>query len=207
MARSCRRRREREAEESESVAYNRGDYRDKWRIERLAAAVRQQLKIDQLEPLSPFRLADAVPAHVFYPEDFGDPQLARRLRAINWDGFAFCCDGDPTLMILLNPARSERRQAATLMEELAHHLLRHTPSPIRHNASIGFLERSYDRAQEDEAYDLGAAILLPKERIQQDVAAKLTALEIAEIHGCSEELVVYRIKRMRLWQRYEGYAA
>ena len=33
------------------------------------------------------------------------------------------------------------------------------------------------------------------------------AREIDEIHGCSEELVVYRIKRMRLWQRYENYAA
>jgi hypothetical protein len=25
--------------------------------------------------------------------------------------------------------------------------------------------------------------------------------------SCSEELVIYRIKRMRLWQRYEKYAA
>jgi Zn-dependent peptidase ImmA (M78 family) len=189
------------------VAYNRGDYRDKWRIERLAAAIRARLEVDQLEPLNPWRLADALPAHVFYPEDFGDAVRAKRLRRISWDGFAFCCDGDPTLMILLNPARSEKRQAATLMEELSHHLLRHKPCSIAVNPNTGFLERSYDRAQEDEAYDLGAAILLPKERIQQDVAAKLTADEIADVHGCSEELVVYRIKRMRLWQRYEKYAA
>jgi Zn-dependent peptidase ImmA (M78 family) len=189
------------------VPYNRGDYRDKWRIERLAAVVRGKLKVDQLELLSPWRLADALPAHIFYPEDFGDADLADRLRRIKWDGFAFCCDGDPTLMILLNPARSEKRQAATLMEELSHHLLRHTPCSIALNAKTGFLERSYDRSQEDEAYDLGAAILLPKERIQQDVAGKLTADEIAAMHSCSEELVVYRIKRMRLWQRYEKYAA
>jgi Zn-dependent peptidase ImmA (M78 family) len=189
------------------VAYNRGDYRDKWRIERLATAVRRRLKVDQLEPLSPFDLAEAVPGHVFYPEDFGDADLAGRLRGINWDGFAFCCEGESMLMILLNAARSEKRQAATLMEELSHHLLRHTPCSIRVNPKTGFLERSYDRAQEHEAYDLGSAILLPKERIQHDVAAKLTALEIAEVHGCSEDLVVYRIKRMRLWQRYEKYAA
>jgi Zn-dependent peptidase ImmA (M78 family) len=189
------------------VPYSRGDYRDKWRIERLATAVRRRLGYDQLEPLSPFLLADAIPAHVFYPDDFADAAIAKRLQTINWDGFAFCCDGDPTLMILLNPARSDKRQAATLMEELSHHLLRHTPCSIRVNPNTGFLERSYDRAQEDEAYDLGAAILLPKERIQQDIAAKLSAVEIANIHGCSEELVVYRIKRMRLWQRYENYAA
>jgi len=103
-------------------------------------------------------LADAIPAHVFYPEDFEDDTLARRLR---WDGFAFSCDGDPTLLILLNPARPETRQTATLMEELSHHLLRHKPCSIALNPSTGFLERSYDPSQEAEAYDLGAAILLP----------------------------------------------
>jgi hypothetical protein len=52
-----------------------------------------------------------------------------------------------------------------------------------------------------------SAILLPKERIQRDVGEKCTARKIAVAHGCSEELVAYRIKRMRLWQRYERYAA
>ena len=56
----------------ESMAYNRGDYRDKWRIERLAAAVRRKLGLDHIEPLSPWLLADAIPAHIFYPEDFVD---------------------------------------------------------------------------------------------------------------------------------------
>jgi Zn-dependent peptidase ImmA (M78 family) len=189
------------------VAYNRGDYRHKWRLERLAGAVRAKLNVDQLDPLSPWRLADALPAHVFYPEDFGNAELAQRLRQIKWDGFAFCFGGDPTLMILLNSACSRKRQAATLMEELAHHLLGHRPCSIRRNAETGFLERSYERAQEEEAYDLGAAILLRKERIQHDVAAQRTADDVADIHGCSEELVVYRIKRMRLWHRYEKYAA
>jgi Zn-dependent peptidase ImmA (M78 family) len=189
------------------VPYNRGDYRDKWRIERLAATVRTKLKVDQLELLSPWQLAEAIPAHVFYPEDFENDGLARTLRLIKWDGFAFCCDGDRTLMILLNPARSEKRQMATLMEELSHHLLRHKPCSIAVNPHTGFLERSYDQAQEAEAYDLGAAILLPKERIQRDVGERRTAKEIAAAHGCSDELVIYRIKRMRLWQRYERYAA
>lgn len=189
------------------MAYRRGDYRDKWRIERLAAAIRGRLGFDQLEPLSPWRLADAIPAHVFYPEDFDNDGHARRMRRVKWDGLAFYCPDDPTLMILLNPAMPETRQTATLMEELSHHLLRHKPSSIAVNPKTGFLERSYDRSQEDEAYDLGAALLLPKERIQKDVAAKRTADEIASEHLCSDDIVIYRIKRMRLWQRYERYAA
>ena len=189
------------------MAYKRGDYRDKWRIERLATAVRGKLKFDQIEPLSPWRVAEAIPAHIFHPEDFGDHRLARRLRRVNWDAFAFCCDGDSTLLIILNPRRSKARQMATLMEEFSHHLLGHKPCAIARNGETGFLERSYDASQEAEAYDLGAAILLPKERIQRDVADQRSAAEIAAAHGCSNELVVYRIKRMRLWQRYERYAA
>lgn len=188
------------------MADSRGDYRDKWRVERRAAAIRRKLGLDQLAPLDPLRLADVLPAHVFYPEEFGDSPLARRLREIKWDGLAFCV-ADGTLMIVLNAAWPRTRQTATLMEELAHHLLGHKPCLIATNPTTGFLERSYDRAQEREAYDLGAALLLPKERIQRDVAAKCSAAEIAAAHSCSEDLVVYRIKRMRLWQRYEGYAA
>jgi hypothetical protein len=71
------------------MAYDRGDYRDKWRIERLATAVRRKLGFDQIQPLSPWLLADAIPAHIFYPEDFDDDGLARRMRRVRWDGFAF----------------------------------------------------------------------------------------------------------------------
>jgi len=189
------------------MPYNRGDYRDKWRIERLATAIRGKLKFDQLTPLSPWRLADAIPAHVFYPDDFDNDGLARRMRGVKWDALAFCCPGERTLMIVLNPAKAETRQTATLMEEFSHHLLGHKPCKIAINPKTGLLERSYDKAQEHEAYDLGAAILLPKERIQRDVAAHRSAEEIAAVHACSDDIVVYRIKRMRLWQRYERYAA
>lgn len=189
------------------MAYSRGDYRDKWRIERVAAAIRGDLGLDQLAPLSPWRLADAIPAHIFYPDDFDDDGLARRLRAVSWDGLAFSCPDDHTLMVVLNSARPQTRQTATLMEELSHHLLRHQPSSIAVSPQTGLLERSYNRSQEEEAYDLGAALLLPKARIQHDVAAKRTAEQIAADHACSKDIVVYRIKRMRLWQRYVRYAA
>jgi Zn-dependent peptidase ImmA (M78 family) len=189
------------------MPYNRGDYRDKWRIERLATAIRGKLGLDQLTTLSPWRLADAIPAHIFYPEDFDNEGLAGRMRGADWDALAFCCLGERTLMVVLNPARPETRQTATLMEEFSHHLLKHKPCTIAINPATGFLERSYDKAQEDEAYDLGAALLLPKELIQHEVAAERTAREIAAVHGCSVDIVIYRIKRMRLWQRYARYAA
>jgi len=189
------------------VAYDRSNYRDKWRVERLATYVRLQLGLDQFEPLDLQVLADELPAHVFFPEDFGDARLARRLRAVQWDGFAFCAPGDETLIVLLNPSRPVTRRTATQMEEFSHHLLGHQPSKVAPDPATGLTKRSFTQWQEHEAYDLGSAILLPKERIQRDVAERYHASEIAEVHGCSEELVTYRIKRMRLWNRYTGYAA
>lgn len=182
--------------------YRRSDFRDKWRIERHAEAIRTNLGLDQLAPIDPGLLCEAVPAHVFYPEDFDDVVLVERLASVRWDGFSFCYPGDATLIVVMNPARARARQTATLlMEELAHHLLGHRPSAIWRDTHTGLLRRDYNGSQEAEAYDLGAAILLPKERIQRDVRQRAHAAEVARIHGCSEDLVTYRIKRMRLCRR------
>jgi hypothetical protein len=70
------------------------------------------------------------------------------------------------------------------------------------------VRRTFDRDQENEAYDLGAAMLLPNERIQQDIKElELMLGEIADAHACSEQLVAYRVGRMRLWNRYSTYAS
>jgi Zn-dependent peptidase ImmA (M78 family) len=188
-------------------SYDRGNYRDKWRIERLAGLIRTRLGLDQLEVLRPELLCEAVPAHVFVPADFRVPELERRLERVSWDAFSFSYPEDPTLLIVLNPARPRLRQTATLMEELSHSLLRHRPSAIWTDRHTGLPRREYNGAQEAEAFDLGAALLLPKERIQSDVASQTVARDIAAAHGCSVQLVEYRIKRLRLWGRYARYAA
>ena len=189
------------------MTYDRGDYRHKWRLERHAAAVRASIGLDQLTPLVIDDLCEAVPAHVMFPDDFGDPVLAARTKRSSWDAFSFTYPDDPTLFVIMNPVRPGPRQAATLMEELSHHLLQHKPSAIWTDRQTGIPRRDYNRAQDKEAYDLGAAILLPKERIQHDVGALRAAPDIARDHGCSVDYVEYRIKRLRLWNRYSGYAA
>jgi Zn-dependent peptidase ImmA (M78 family) len=189
------------------MAYDRGDYRHKWRIERHAANIRASLGLDQLATLPIDDLCDAVPAHVLTPDDLGDPGLAARVRRPSWDAFSFSYPDDRTLIIVMNPMRPRARQTATLMEELSHHLLGHRPSAIWADPQTGIPRRDYDRAQEHEAYDLGAALLLPKERIQADIGGLRFAPDIARDHGCSVEYVEYRIKRLRLWNRYSTYAA
>src|SRR5207245_6173637 len=109
------------------------------------------------------------------------------------------------LMLLLNPARSERRQCATLLEELSHHLLRHIPSRIYRDPTTGLMRRDFDTSQESEAFDFGSVLLLPKELIQHHVKVVMgTAADLADSCGCSVELVELRIKRCRLWNRYQA---
>jgi Zn-dependent peptidase ImmA (M78 family) len=184
------------------MAYVRGDYRSKWRIESHAAKVRASLGLDQIEVLDPNLLCDVIPAHVFEPADFGDAELDSRVQLADWDGFSFSFPEERSLMVVLNPNRPIARRTATLMEELAHHLLGHAPSAIWRDKATGVLRRDFDKSQEDEAYDLGAALLLPKERIQLDVSRRTPARQIAMEHSCSVPLVEYRIKRLRLWKRY-----
>jgi Zn-dependent peptidase ImmA (M78 family) len=188
------------------MRYERGNYRDKWRIERRAAAVRTDLGLDQIDVLDPRRLAAHVGAEVLHLSDVIDGAALRRARAIGFDGMASPHPHSGTPIIILNCGRPRRRRTATLMEELAHLVLGHRPSRLQRDPALGVLHRSYDSAQEAEAYDLGGALLLPKERIQQDVGAHVHAQEIADAHGCSEQLVMYRINRMRLARRYAAYA-
>jgi Zn-dependent peptidase ImmA (M78 family) len=177
-------------------------YQDKWRLEQYAGAIRERLRLTQFDILDPWKLADAIPAHVFYLEDVVSPELALKAYQANWDGFAFQFPRESILMVILNSAKPVTRQSATLMEELSHGLLGHVPSRLQEDPHTGLLRRDYNKVQEREAYGLGATILLPKELVEREVKRGLCAGEIALERGCSAALVEYRIKRCHLWRRY-----
>jgi Zn-dependent peptidase ImmA (M78 family) len=178
---------------------------DPFRLDREAAAIRWRLGLGPLDALDPLKLAAAVPARIHRPEDFGDDVLARRLRAVPWDGLSFTLPRIG-LVVLLNPARPATRRTATLMEELAHALLEHRPTRIGPDPATGVLRRSFDAEQEREAFELGAALLLPRELLAAELRARRPAAATARRLGCSQSLVLFRIRRLGLSRRYDSYS-
>lgn len=100
-------------------------------------------------------------------------------------------DGD--LVCILNPFQSHRRNKITLMEEIVHIYLDHMPSGVA-CAVPGVEVREYHKDQEEEAYGVGAAALLPWQAFFKALNVGQTIEELAELHNVAPELVEYRIK-------------
>src|SRR5581483_7290297 len=66
------------------------------------------------------------------------------------------------------------------------------------------LARDYNEADEEAAYAVGAAALVPFTTVRRFVLAGRTASQIARQFNVIRQLVVYRIKISRLWPEYKS---
>lgn len=99
--------------------------------------------------------------------------------------------------------RRPRRNKITLMEEIAHVHLRHNPSQLVIQPD-GVVIRDFDRAQEEDAYGVGAAALLPWGGFFRAINLGRTADEVAEEYDVTAELVEYRIKIAGAFHLYKA---
>jgi IrrE N-terminal-like domain len=67
------------------------------------------------------------------------------------------------------------------------------------------MSRDYRKADEDEAYGVGAAGLVPYKSLKKFVTRKTTSSRIAQHFHVSRELVEYRMKVTKLWSDYKRY--
>jgi hypothetical protein len=79
------------------------------------------------------------------------------------------------------------------MEEISHIFLRHSPSGMRHLGG-GLSLRDYNLAQEQEAYGVGAAALVPWASLFRDLNSGVSIGAIALKHEVSQQLIDYRVK-------------
>jgi hypothetical protein len=68
----------------------------------------------------------------------------------------------------------------------------------------GIEVRDYDKSQEEEAYGIGAAALLPWQSFFKSLNAGRTVDELAETHEVTPDLISYRIKITGAYRLYQA---
>ena len=93
--------------------------------------------------------------------------------------------------IVLNPNHPRTRKCATLMEELSHVHLGHTPTQLI-LIDGGPAIRTFKKSYETEAYWVGSAALLPRPVLEFARAKQTVKADLAEQYGVSRALVTFR---------------
>lgn len=177
--------------------------------ERIALKIREFAATPLDQPLNPWKLAPYVKIRVMdlkqiegLSEETRQTLLGDNGKA--WSGGASRPLPDGSRLVFLNPNHTRERQAATLMEEICHVILGHSPTKLmtaERNAALHF--RNFDKNQEEVAYAVGAASLIPYFSLKHAVMAGLSSDIIARRFAVSRDLVEYRIKVCRLWPEYK----
>lgn len=110
-------------------------------------------------------------------------------------------------LIILNPKHGAARNNATLMEEVCHVFLGHKAnrlSIVAQNKHGKTIARDYNEADEEAAYAVGAAALVPYAGLRRLMRRGKSSIEMARHFNVSRELVEYRLKVCRLWAEYRS---
>ncbi len=168
------------------------------------------------QPLDPFALAQFAKLLVvdFNSIEGLSPESRAHLLgegADEWSGGA-CSRPLPNgwRLVILNPAHGKHRNRATLMEEVAHVFLGHAPNRlavVARESARKTLARDYDHDDEEAAYAIGSAALVPYASLRRLVMKGRSAQEIARHFRVSRQLVEYRIKVTHLWAEYKRVSA
>lgn len=180
--------------------------------EQEALRIRALAGIPLDQPLNPYRLARLARLHVITLDDINDlSEESRQQLLINdsdsWSGGTIGPLPNGWGLVILNPRHSRRRHVATLMEEICHVFLGHTPSRVNFPVGNGqgkIAFRDYNEEDEKAAFAVGAATLVPYQVLRLAVEQGLTAEQMAKLYRVSADLVEYRIKVTGLWATYKN---
>lgn len=192
-----------EAPETEPVSVSMS----KEDLEQSAEKFRRDLELTPSEPLDPFDLiVDSVTLETVTNSSCIDKATRKYLMSSacrEWSAMSVPLDSaQENWVVFLNDCHAIERQRVTLLEEYWHILSGHKLTKIA-KISGGF-GRTYDSAEEHDAYYMASATLLPREAIVNAVGEGKSSAEIAAEFGTSTELVDYRIKRLGLWREHAG---
>ena len=187
---------------------------EKWRnFELKAIALLEFARVKPDLSLNPFDLAQFANLMVVEFEQLKG--LSERARqhllgpaSESWSGGA-CSLPDGMKLVILNPNHGSARTKATLMEEICHVFLAHQPnrlSVVTKDARGKVMNRDYRKADEEEAYGVGAAALVPYATLKKLLLQGKSSREIGVHFRVSRELVEYRMKVTHLWREFKDVA-
>jgi hypothetical protein len=187
---------------------------EKWRnFELKAIALRDFARVRSDVSLNPFDLAQFANLMVVEFEQLKGLSERARQHLLGpaseaWSGGA-CSLPDGMKLVILNPNHGPARTKATLMEEICHVFLAHQPnrlSVVTKDEKGKVMNRDYRRADEEEAYGVGAAALVPYAALKRLLLQGKTSREIGVHFRVSRELVEYRMKVTHLWSEFKDVA-
>jgi hypothetical protein len=187
---------------------------EKWRnFELKAIALRDFARVRADVSLNPFDLAEFANLMVVEFEQLKGLSERARQHLLGpaseaWSGGA-CSLPDGMKLVILNPNHGPARTKATLMEEICHVFLAHQPnrlSVVTKDERGKVMNRDYRRADEEEAYGVGAAALVPYAALKRLLLQGKISREIAVHFRVSRELVEYRMKVTHLWSEFKNVA-
>ena len=175
-----------------------------------ALGLRDFARVRTDQPLDPFELARFANLIVLSFEQIKGLSESTREHLLGpaaekWSGGA-CSLPNGMKLVVLNPTHGQARTNATLMEEICHVFLGHQPnrlSIVTKDERGKVMARDYRQADEEEAYGVGAAGLVPFASLKRLLSSGKTSSQIAARFRVSRELVVYRMKVTRLWSKYK----
>lgn len=185
---------------------------EKWRnFELKALGLRDFARVKTGLPLDPFELARFANLIVVSLNEIKELSVSARDHLLGaavdqWSGGA-CTLPNGMKVVILNPNHGRARTNATLMEEICHVFLGHQPnqlSVVTKDERGRVLNRDYRKADEEQAYGVGAAALVPFAALKRFVYTGKSASDIARHFRVSRELVEYRLKVTRLWNDYKS---
>jgi len=177
-----------------------------------ALGLRDFAGVRDSEPLDPFALAHFAKLMVIDFEHINGLSKETREHLLGtgseaWSG-GTCSRPLPNgwRVVILNPKHGAQRNNATLMEEVCHVFLGHKANRLHivaQNKQGKTVARDYNEADEEAAYAVGAAALVPFAALRRFVRAGKTSFEMARHFNVSRELIEYRLKVSRLWPDYK----
>lgn len=164
--------------------------------ERLSLDARQQLGIAPHAPLDPWAYATHVGVVVLDFRDLDIPPPSVTQLTVkdgdSWSGMTIK-EGN-TIAIVLNPSHAQTRLRSTLMHELSHIVLKHTPSSVQVSPNGLLLLSDYSDDQEAEADWLSAAMLIPRDALMRLRSKGKSSDEIAAFFEVSGQLCEWRLR-------------